>query len=196
MRGYGTTNSRCCAPIHERARQQENGSEDQNVAREFGEGASITAQRPGDTTLHLWSVSEQPENDLPTRAATAATHPTGRAKGQHSMTRKTTPEVAPQAKARPPLTPEQREQKNARDRQRRATLATAKADAQAVQQQTKQISASHSAASDATFEGSIAHQQAQRDRPFQRALGASLQAQDKARAERIRISQRHQPDRK
>jgi len=100
-----------------------------------------------------------------------------------------TTEGAPQTKTRPPLTAEQRERKNTNDRARRATLATAKAQA-------NEVSDNHSAAPTATFEGTIAHQQAQRDRPFQQALGASLQAQDKARAARILISQQRQRERK
>ncbi len=105
-------------------------------------------------------------------------------------------EITPAIAARPPLTPQQREQKNARDRERRALQSAAKAEAQDVQVMAKQTALSHSEAPQTVFEGTIAGQQAQRDRPFQRALGASLQAADKARAERIRLSQAHQPDRK
>ncbi len=105
-------------------------------------------------------------------------------------------EITPAIAARSPLTPQQREQKNAHDRERRAMATTAKAEAKAVQVIAKQTALSHSEAPQDVFEGTIAGQQSQRDRPFQRALGASLQAADRARAERIRLSQAHQPDRK
>lgn len=89
---------------------------------------------------------------------------------------------------RPPLTPEQREKKNLRDRERRAA-------AKAAAGNTAQ-NASQSGRSDVPLEGSSGQQQTQRDQQFQSALSESLKIRDRARAIQVRESQRRQVERR
>ena len=81
----------------------------------------------------------------------------------------------PDTKTRAPLTPEQREQKNRRDRERRAAQSAAKK-----QQVRDDLAIAH----EASFTGTLGQQQSQRDQPFQKTLDDVLRAQDKARAMR------------
>lgn len=92
--------------------------------------------------------------------------------------------VQPEAttRQRPVLTPEQREQKNRRDRERRAAKNSA-----------RQAQQGPPVPNEADLkEATLGQQQSRRDQPFQHALSMSLQAETKARFTRQRESQRKQ----